>query len=88
MGVVFSLMTPLAVIGLCLSYSMGGDLPCSMWRGGTAAYVSDGYNVHRLSQVYGNVYSYTRNGEEAGHQLCKVTETSVNCLFGIKFNEN
>lgn len=81
-------MTPLAVIGLCLTYSIGGNNPCTMWSNITAAYISDGYNTHRLSQVYGNVYSYTRNGKNVGHQLCTVTETSVNCLFGIKFNEN
>lgn len=80
-------MIPAAVIGLCLSYSLGGSNPCTMLADNSAVYVYDAYNVHIYTHVVGNIYSSTINGRDNGHHLCKLTESSFKCLFGIKFNE-
>lgn len=58
-----------------------------MWSTHSAVYVYDAYNVHKYEHVMFNVYEHKLNGLDMGHQLCKVTSTSINCLFGIKYNE-
>ena len=77
-----------AVVGLCLSYSLGGSNPCTMLAIDSAVYIHDAYNVHIYTHVIGDVYSSTINGRDNGHHLCKLTETSFNCFLGINFNEN
>lgn len=80
-------MTPSAAIGLCLAYSMGGANPCTMLHTDRAVYVYDAYNLHEYRNVIGNIYSYSLNGVELSYQFCKMTTTSVDCSFGLKFNE-